>query len=88
MAHKGGHGYPKTKKIREERREQAEALATETGYSKLTTQEKLERVLAFIAVPGNGAAKKQRARLEKLLSKEKVVEPVAQAQESKKVKKK
>lgn len=61
---------PKTQQIRQERRARAEEVAVETGYSKLSNQQKLERVLTFIAIPGNGEAKKQRARLEALLRKE------------------
>lgn len=70
MAHHGGRGYPCTQQIRTERRERAEQIAQESGYSKLNTVEKLERVRSFIAVPGNGAAAKQLAKLEKQLAKE------------------
>jgi hypothetical protein len=70
MSHHGGKGYPCTQQIRSERRERAEQVAQESGYSKLSTAEKLARVQAFIAVPGNGAAAKQLVRLEALLIKE------------------
>jgi hypothetical protein len=76
MAHKGGHHKPKTQAIRKERRERAEAVTNSSGYKKLSVQQKLERLLASIAVPGFGEAKKQRARLEALLRKEHETEPV------------
>ena len=84
MAHKGGHGYPRTQQIRKERRERAEAVAAETGFSKLTTQQKLDRVLALVATPGCGEAKKQIARLTALLVKEqeKKATPVAQTKKT------
>jgi len=71
MSHHGGKGYPRTQQIRAERRDRAEQVAQESGYNKLSTAEKLSRVQAFIAVPGNGKAAKQIAKLEKQLAKEK-----------------
>jgi len=70
LSHHGGKGYPCTQQIRAERRDRAEQVAQESGYSKLSTADKLARVQAFIAVPGNGAAAKQIAKLEALLIKE------------------
>jgi hypothetical protein len=70
MAHKGGHGYPRTEQIRKERRERADQVAAETGFSKLSTKDKLERVLSYIATPGHGEAKKQIEKLVTLLAKE------------------
>ena len=69
MAHKGGHHRPKTKQIKEERRKRAEAIQTESGYSELTTKDKLARVLELV-LSGNGNAARQRAKLEAQLVKE------------------
>lgn len=70
MSHAGGHGYPRTQQIRKERRERADQVTAETGFSKLTTQQKLDRVLAYIAMPGHGEAKKQLSKLQATLVKE------------------
>lgn len=56
MAHHGGRGLTKTAQIRKERRERAERVAEETGWSKLSIDEKLARL-------PEGGANKQRARL-------------------------
>ena len=66
-----------TKQIRAERRERAEEVAKASGYALLSTKEKLERVLNFIMTPGNGEAKKQRARLEAQLIKEQATQAPA-----------
>lgn len=70
MAHKGGHGYPRTKQIRKEKRERAELIAAETGFSKLSTKDKLERVIGYISEPGHGEAKRQMTKLVIALAKE------------------
>lgn len=70
MSHHGKHGYTKTKQIRLERHERALAVQKESGYATLSTQAKLDRVLSFIAVPGNGSASKEIAKLEATLKKE------------------
>lgn len=75
MSHHGGRGYTKTKQIRSERRVLAEQVAAESGFSKLTTQQKLDQVRAFAAIPGNGNAAKQIKRLEALLLKEQAPKP-------------
>ena len=54
MAHKGGHGFPKTKQIKYELRKIADEAKAE--YDKLSLEEKLKRLPA-------GGAKRQRARL-------------------------
>lgn len=41
MSHHGGHGYPKTKAIRERKRKEAEER--QKLYDALSTQEKMER---------------------------------------------
>jgi len=76
MSHHGGKGYPHTAQIRSERRDRAIAVTAESGYSKLTTEEKLKRVLAFVSVPGNGKAEKQLAKLQLQLKKDKEPKPV------------
>lgn len=53
MSHHGGHGYTRTQAIRAERRLRAEEVAKETGYSDLSLEDKLKRVLGFISLPGN-----------------------------------
>jgi len=65
MAHSGGRGYTRTKQIRKERRERAAKVAEETGWSKLSLQEQLDRL------PKDGA-KKQRARILAKLEKQKL----------------
>lgn len=64
MSHHGGHGYTKTKEIRKERRARAELVAQETGWSKLSIEEKLARL-------PEGGANKQRAKLLGQLQKQK-----------------
>lgn len=71
MSHHGGHGYTVTRYVRATRRTRAEEIDSESGYKSLSTEKKLERVLAFIAVPGNGNAARQLARLQAQLQKEK-----------------
>ena len=61
--------YTKTKQIKEIRNKRAVAIAEESGYSKLSTKEKLARVMGHIAA-GLGNAAKERAKLEALLLKE------------------
>lgn len=63
MSHHGKHGYPRTQQIRAERRKRAEEDLKEYNEKYPTVQAKLN------ALP-IGGAKKQRARLEALLSKE------------------
>lgn len=63
MSHHGGHGYPRTQQIRQERRARAEKQQQEYNEKYPTLQAKLA------ALP-EGGAKKQRARLEALIAKQ------------------
>ena len=67
MSHHGKHGYTKTKQVRAVRAARADDIATASGYSKLTTQQKLDHVLAMIASGKYGFALRQKNRLEEQL---------------------
>lgn len=79
MSHKGGHHKPKTQQIRLERRERAEKVAADSGYRDLSTEKKLERVLALVELGVLGKAAKQVARLQAQLKAEKEPKPEPKA---------
>ncbi len=68
--------YTKTAAVRAVRRARADDVASASGYSALGTKQKLERILAWCAVPvalgerSRGESKRQVARLTALLQKE------------------